>query len=72
MPTEPRGEKRPADVIGAAVKVARISVGDEMEVLRRQSGRVKSGKIGGAARATSLSGERRSEIARAAAERRWR
>ena len=27
MPRGPRGEKRPADVIGAAVKIARIALG---------------------------------------------
>jgi hypothetical protein len=29
MPRGPRGEKRPADVIGAAVKVMRIATGEE-------------------------------------------
>ncbi len=29
MPKGPRGEKRPADVIGAAVKVMRIATGEE-------------------------------------------
>lgn len=33
MPKGPRGEKRPADVIGAAVKVMRIATGEEEEVL---------------------------------------
>ena len=33
MPKGPKGEKRPADVIGAAIKSARILVGDEEEVL---------------------------------------
>ena len=33
MPKGPRGEKRPADVIGAAVKVMRIATGEEMEEL---------------------------------------
>ena len=28
MPRGPKGEKRPADVVGAAIKVARISVGE--------------------------------------------
>ncbi len=28
MPTEPKGEKRPADVIGNAVMVAKISTGE--------------------------------------------
>ena len=29
MPRDPRGEKRPTDVIGAAVKVARVNIGEE-------------------------------------------
>ena len=31
MPKGPRGEKRPADVIGNAVKVMRIATGEETE-----------------------------------------
>lgn len=31
MPRGPKGEKRPADVIGNAVKVMRIAVGEETE-----------------------------------------
>jgi len=31
MPTGPKGEKRPADVIGNAVKVMRIATGEEPE-----------------------------------------
>jgi hypothetical protein len=31
MPKGPRGEKRPADVIGNAVKVMRIATGEEKE-----------------------------------------
>jgi NADPH-dependent glutamate synthase beta subunit-like oxidoreductase len=31
MPTGPKGEKRPADVIGNAVKVMRILTGEEPE-----------------------------------------
>lgn len=31
MPKGPRGEKRPADVIGCAVKVMRIATGEEVE-----------------------------------------
>jgi hypothetical protein len=33
MPKGPRGEKRPADVIGNAVKVMRIATGEESEAL---------------------------------------
>ena len=35
MPKGPRGEKRPADVIGAAVKIMRIATGEEAEELDR-------------------------------------
>jgi hypothetical protein len=35
MPKGPRGEKRPADVIGRAVKVMRIATGEEEEELDR-------------------------------------
>jgi hypothetical protein len=31
MPTGPKGEKRPADVIGNAVKIMRIATGEEPE-----------------------------------------
>jgi hypothetical protein len=31
MPRGPRGEKRPADVIGNAVKVMRVATGEETE-----------------------------------------
>jgi hypothetical protein len=41
MPRGPRGEKRPADVIGAAVKVMRIATGEEAEDVDR-AGRVKT------------------------------
>ena len=71
MPTGPQGQKRPADVIGAAVMVARLSVGDETEVIRMSSGRVRSGHAGAAARTAILTEDRRSEIAKKAANARW-
>ena len=71
MATGPRGERRPADVIGCAVAVARLSVGEDAETLKAPSGRVRSGHAGAKARAESMSAERRSEIAQKAAERRW-
>ena len=40
MPRGPKGEKRPADVIGNAVKVMRIATGEEAEEL--ESDRAKS------------------------------
>lgn len=71
MPKGPRGEKRPADMVGAAVMIARISVGDLDERPAAPSGRVRSGRAGGAARAHALSGPDRSAIARKGAARRW-
>ncbi len=75
MPTGPKGEKRPADVIGAAVKVARISIGEEEDTAPPDSGKdpaaVSMGKRGGAARAEAMSPERRAEIAKKAAAKRW-
>ena len=71
MPKGPRREKRPADVIGAAVKVMKIATGKIHEDLPEPSGRVKSGKAGGAARAKALTAEERREIAKKAAVARW-
>jgi hypothetical protein len=75
MPKGPQGQKRPADVVGAAIKVARISVGDEPD--DRQDAPALSpaaqlGKLGGAARARNLTSEQRSEAARKAAKERWK
>ena len=77
MPKGPKGEKRPADVIGAAVKVMRIATGEvEEDIDKPDAGKnpaaVELGRKGGAARAEKLTPERRSEIARKAAEKRWR
>jgi hypothetical protein len=74
MPKGPNGEKRPADAIGLAVMVGRIATG-EAEDTPVDDGKDKAaqamGKKGGAARASILTPERRAEIARAAAARRW-
>lgn len=71
MPRGPRGEQRPADVIGNAVKVARLSVGLEDEELKAPSGRVRSGHAGAKARSENMSKEERSAVARKAAAARW-
>ena len=71
MPKGPNGEKRPADVIGAAVMVGRIATGDIEEAKEEKSGRVRSGNAGGKARAETLTAEERSAIARNAASKRW-
>jgi hypothetical protein len=69
MPKGPRGEKRPADVIGNAVKVMRIATGEIEE--RLPSGHRKSGQAGGAARAGKLSAKEKSKIAKKGAAARW-
>ena len=72
MPTGPKGQKRPADVIGNAVRVMRIATGEEAEDLGLSPNRAKGGKSGGKARAKTLTPQERSEIARAAASARWK
>jgi hypothetical protein len=75
MPRGPRGEKRPADVIGNAVKVMRIATGEETEELeanRAKSAAAELGSLGGKARAAKMTPERRREIAKEAAAKRWR
>lgn len=73
MPRGPRGEKRPTDVIGNAVKVMRIATGEEDEELpdSAKSAAAELGARGGKARAARMSPERRAEIARKAAKKRW-
>lgn len=70
MPRGPKGEKRPADVIGNAVHVMRIATGEIEEAL--PSGRARSGQKGAKARMDALGPEKRSAIAKKAAKKRWR
>ena len=74
MPKGPKGEKRPVDVIGNAVKVMRIATGEDSDDLT-DDGKDKAaqslGQRGGKARAKALTPKRRSEIARKAAKSRW-
>jgi hypothetical protein len=72
MPRGPKGEKRPADVIGNAVHVMRIATGEAQEDRGSAPKRAKGGRKGGKARAASLTPEQRSEIAHAAAAARWK
>jgi len=75
MPKGPKGEKRPADVIGAAVKVMKIATG-EIEEDTGDDGKNKAavelGRKGGKARAAKMTPERRREIAEKAAAARWK
>jgi hypothetical protein len=72
MPRGPKGEKRPADVIGNAVHIMRIATGEIEEDRGTAPGRAKGGHKGGKARARRLTAEQRSEIAHAAAAARWK
>jgi hypothetical protein len=75
MPKGPQGQKRPADAIAKAVKVARIATGEIEEDKPADDGKDKAaqslGRRGGKARAEKMSAERRKEIARKAAAKRW-
>jgi len=77
MPTGPKGEKRPADAVARAVKVAKIATGEieegkpEEESKDKDEAAVSMGKRGGKARASKLTPEQRAEIARKAAAKRW-
>lgn len=74
MPKGPNGEKRPADAVGLAVLIGKIATGAQTDPLP-DDGKDKAaqalGRKGGAARASSMTPERRAEIAKAAAEKRW-
>lgn len=71
MAKGPQGQKRPADVIGSAVMVAKIATG-EMEDVEINEKRRKAGKKGAKSRQKALTPEQRSEIASLAAEARWK
>ncbi len=75
MPKGPKGQKRPADVVSNAVKVARIATGEEEEDFDGSDGKDPAaqamGRKGGAARAKKLSAKKRAEIAKKAANKRW-
>ena len=74
MPKGPKGQKRPADVIGNAVRVMQIATGEaeeEYEDDGKDPAARALGRKGGKARAAKLTPERRSEIARKAAAKRW-
>jgi len=73
MPKGPEGQKRPADVIGNAVRVMRIATGEVAEDTPETGKEYarKGGLIGGPKRAAKLSKKRRAEIAKKAANARW-
>ena len=77
MPSGPKGEKRPADVIGASVMVGTIATGEIEEGAGappddgKDPAAVALGRKGGAARAAGMTAKRRKEIAKKAAQKRW-
>lgn len=78
MPRGPKGERRPADVNARAVMIAKIATG-EIEDVRpspesegKDPAAVALGRKGGQARAAALGKRKRSEIARKAAQKRWK
>lgn len=74
MPRGPKGEKRPVDAIGATVMVGKIATG-EIDELTTADGKnaaaVALGRMGGKARAAGMSAQKRKEIAKKAAAKRW-
>ena len=72
MPKGPKGERRPADVVGCAVKVAKIATGEIEDEGYEQPNKVKGGRLGAAIVRTKRSAEKRKEIARKAASVRWK
>jgi hypothetical protein len=75
MPRRPKGEKRPSDVIGAAVMIGKIATGEIEQGNPPGDGKdpaaVALGRKGGKARAEGLSARKRKEIAKKAAKARW-
>lgn len=76
MPRGPKGQKRPADTVGNAIKVARLATGEEEEEFNGKDGKDPAaqamGRKGGKARAKKLSSKKRTEIAKKAASSRWK
>jgi hypothetical protein len=78
MPKGPKGEKRPADVNARAVMIAKIATGEiedkvpSPEDEGKDPAAVALGRKGGKARAEGLSARKRKEIAKKAAQARWK
>jgi hypothetical protein len=75
MPTGPKGQKRAADVNARAVMIAKIATGEIEDAVTddgKNPAAVALGRMGGKARAAGLSARKRKEIARKAANARWK
>ena len=75
MPTGPKGQKRPADVVSNAVHVMKVLTREAEDTPAPDDGKDKAaqalGRKGGMARAAKMTAERRAEIAKKAAKNRW-
>jgi len=74
MPTGPQGQKRKADVIGNAIRIAQIATGEAPELIvddGKDPAAKALGAKGGKKRAENLTPEQRKEIAKKAAQKRW-
>ena len=76
MPEGPKGQKRPPDVIGNAVRVMEIATGQRDEEYEERPAKDQAaaelGRKGGKARAERMTPEQRADAARKAAATRWR
>lgn len=71
MPQGPNGQKRPADVIGNAVQIARIATGEVDNMKLKQPAKRASGFAGAKARQENTTEAQRRDIAERAAAARW-
>lgn len=73
-PKGPKGEECSADVIGNAIKIARIATGEEEDTKDEalSFAAAEMGRRGGKARAEKPTKEQPSEISKKAAEKRWK
>ena len=75
MPRGPKGEKRPGDVIRNPNKVAHIATieatGEFEGPPEKNATAIELGRRGGRKRADTMSAERRAEITKKAAAKRW-
>ena len=73
MPKGPTGQKRLGDVIGTAIKIAKIATGEvEDETMAGKEYAQRGGLKGGVVRAQRLTPVQRKEIAQRAARVRWK
>lgn len=75
-PAKSKPKKRPADVVSNAVHVMRVLTGEAEDcasagAVKKDEAAQAMGKKGGAARAKSMTPEKRAEIAKKAAKARW-